>query len=398
MGNENSRSNNNYSSNNYPSNYSSNNYSSNNYSSNNYSSNNTNSAIQQYKQQNNSKEQNIQKLMRQFSLGREEAVEVLTSFNNDLSEAVAFCEWHEQDKKEKLRKQQEEERQRQAQLRLRQQQQQQEEERRRQMQLQVARRQQDDEPEDEAKEEQLEQFINLLASVVLIEKAGFDLASQENCDNIIAKLKKVKCEKSTMLRDGICIGISHLLKLKAVLMRLKAFADYKFVHIVLTDGEDTGSKTTVQELKQLFKMLNEEIGDACKTYFIGVRLDSQGTKDLKEIASLAGNAAEFLKCDDVGISDIFNHIQLQLVRRQEVAVIGNSQMAIVATRQNYGLELAVNHYLVLFTLDISGSMAGQRWKQVIESVSKFLQSMPSRDIFGILLFNDEIKIITGSSE
>jgi len=265
------------------------------------------------------------------------------------------------------------------------------------MQLQVAQTS-DANEDEENKEEQMEQFIALLASVVLIEKAGFDLASQENCDNIIAKLKTVKCENRTLLRDGICIGISHLLKLKAVLLRLKAFADYKFIHIVLTDGEDTGSTTTVAELKQLFTILNKEIGDACKTFFIGIQLDTQGTKELKEIVSLAGDAAEFHRCDDVGISDIFNRIQLQLVRRQEVAVIGNEQMAIVATRQNYGLQLAVNHYLVLFTLDTSGSMAGARWKQVVASVTAFLQSMPSRDIFGILLFNDKIRIVTGSEE
>jgi len=161
MGNENSKNNNN---NNYQ-------------SSSNYD---TNSAIQKYKQQNGDKEQKVRKLTSRYpNLSKQEASEILDSFNGNVDEALSFCEWHEKDKKEKQKKQEEEERKKRLevqQLRVRQQQQQQlqqqEEERRRQMQLQVAQTS-DANEDEENKEEQMEQFIALLASVVLIEKSGF---------------------------------------------------------------------------------------------------------------------------------------------------------------------------------------------------------------------------------
>jgi len=394
----------------------------NNYNKNNYNNNNNNGrqqAMQQYKQQQfNGKEHKIQKIIRQYpDITKQEASNMLDNFDGDVDQVLTFCQWYEKDKQDKTRKEkekrEEEERRRLYEQRLRvkqQRRQQEEEEKERRQQIQQLQLQRynnnnesnnndDNENNTANEEEQMKAFIQLMASAVLIERAGFDVANQENCENIIAKLKKTACKNRTLLRDGICTGIVHLLKLKAVLTRLETFSQYKFIHIVLTDGEDTGSKTSTSELSQIFEMLNKEIGDACKTYFIGIKLESQGTKEIKQIAQMGGDAAEFFNCnDDVGISSIFQRIQLQLVRRQEVAVIQHDDVAIIAARQNYGLELSVNNYLVLFTLDTSGSMAGGRWNQVVGSVSKFLESLSSRDIFGVLVFNDEIKIITGNEE
>jgi len=85
MGNENSKNNNN---NNYQ-------------SSSNYD---TNSAIQKYKQQNGDKEQKVRKLTSRYpNLSKQEASEILDSFNGNVDEALSFCEWHEKDKKRKTK-------------------------------------------------------------------------------------------------------------------------------------------------------------------------------------------------------------------------------------------------------------------------------------------------------
>ena len=47
-------------------------------------------------------------------------------------------------------------------------------------------------------------------------------------------------------------------------------------------------------------------------------------------------------------------------------------------------------------MDISGSMAGSKWRRVKKAVLLILNDLKPTDLFGIVLFNTNIKMITGA--
>jgi len=85
-----------------------------------------------------------------------------------------------------------------------------------------------------------------------------------------------------------------------------------------------------------------------------------------------GENAEYYSVDNASINNIFQRItvNLGLQERNEVAVISNFQTTGVFFQKTVQpvISLKVQYYAVLFNLDVSGSMAGQKWKSVCESV------------------------------
>lgn len=55
--------------------------------------------------------------------------------------------------------------------------------------------------------------------------------------------------------------------------------------------------------------------------------------------------------------------------------------------------MKVNHYIVLFTLDISGSMSNN-WGKVCNAVNGFLGNLGPNDLVMGITFNDKVKILT----
>ena len=212
------------------------------------------------------------------------------------------------------------------------------------------------------------------------------------------KLQNVRCGNQTALRDAVALGIKQMLDLKQHLTRLDAF-DHNFIHIVLTDGEDNKSQVTKNEFLALQYVLDREnFHQICKTIFIGVELNSQAERDLREYSILGGSQAEFTKCSAMDIESVFNHISIRLIQQTRVAAIQTNQGAMVIGARQNAVALGLNHFLVLFTLDISASMSATRWNAVKRAVRSLLNNLKSSDIFGIVLFNDTTKMITGAQD
>jgi len=66
-------------------------------------------------------------------------------------------------------------------------------------------------------------------------------------------------------------------------------------------------------------------------------------------------------------------ISLGLEKRQQVIGVANNQGAafLIHEEVNPFIALKLNNYAVLFNLDVSGSMSGQKWKNVCTSVDRF---------------------------
>ena len=186
------------------------------------------------------------------------------------------------------------------------------------------------------------------------------------------KLERTQCGNQTALRDAIALGITRMLKLKQHLTRLNAF-DHNFIHIVLTDGEDNQSKLKEAEFLALQHVLDrEDFHKICKTIFIGVNLNATAERDLRLYSILGGEHAQFEKCDTMDIESVFDHISINLIQRTRVAAIQTERGAVMFGSRERAAVLGLNHFLVLFTLDISGSMAGSRWNAVKRAVKSLL--------------------------
>lgn len=58
------------------------------------------------------------------------------------------------------------------------------------------------------------------------------------------------------------------------------------------------------------------------------------------------------------------------------------------------LSLKLQNFAVLLNLDVSGSMAGQKWRSVCSSVDKFIDYLGENDLVSALVFNDETKVLS----
>jgi len=232
-----------------------------------------------------------------------------------------------------------------------------------------------------------------LLSLAVVEECGFCIATPNNRQMILNRLQNVSPMGQTALRDAVIFGIQKMLALKVVIAKLGVI-QHKFVHIVLTDGCDTGSQCTLTDTQRIFYQLGREIGDICTTFFIGVGLGYSERAELQSIADLGGDACELYNCQDVQLSDVFDRIKIRVGIRRNIAMVTDGTNFIAAQQDQLYMQAEQQKFLVLFTLDKSGSMSGGRWRKVCMALNGFCQGMGGEDILGVILFNERVQCIT----
>ena len=102
------------------------------------------------------------------------------------------------------------------------------------------------------------------------------------------------------------------------------------------------------------------------------------------------------------IASIFNKIEISLGLKQDISMMGvtsqQGQAFLVKKEVNPYLQLSVKNFAVMFNLDVSGSMNGNKWSSVCASVSNFIGKLGNTDLVSGLVFNEEVKILTKISE
>jgi hypothetical protein len=111
-----------------------------------------------------------------------------------------------------------------------------------------------------------------------------------------------------------------------------------------------------------------------KTEFIGVDIspNSRDERELKAIAFLGGENADYHNCGIVNIGEVFKRISVNVGLLKTKVGVGISD----GTNTFIGVHCKVDPVLViekiryccLFTLDISGSNIGGRWNKVCNAV------------------------------
>lgn len=236
----------------------------------------------------------------------------------------------------------------------------------------------------------------------IMQQLGFEYADE--C-TLPLKLRNIKPNGSTSMRDAVMTGIKLILDLNNVLAKLGTNNVWNFVHIVLTDGEDNASKSTLNDSLNVMSLIKQKINvNALKTYFIGVDIKQNATasRELKSLAHNGGDNAEFLDVSGVEISQIFEKIKISLgiYQRTEVVGVQTQNFNLIAAQQKIDpvLLLKAQKYVVLFTLDMSGSMSGTKWNQVCESVSNFVKYLGKDDLVAGIVFNEKVLILLNQNQ
>jgi len=150
---------------------------------------------------------------------------------------------------------------------------------------------------------------------------------------VIRQLERVKCTGTTAMYDAV--SMATMINLRQLLADAEASAragvamDVHMV-VVLTDGEDNGSKTSVTEVTGVLHKLHKTLGN-CQTIFLGAGLNSDGEQALRRIVNGVGDEdCKFFAINQYDIVETFTKISITLeqIARVEQAVLTEEGLAI----------------------------------------------------------------------
>ena len=240
-----------------------------------------------------------------------------------------------------------------------------------------------------------ESLLGPTVGLMALKGLGFESAANST---LISKMRRIQPNGGTALRDSVIQGTSMMLQLYEILAKCEIAHVWNFVHVVLTDGEDTSSKESVSQTCELMRRISQVIPvQALKTWFIGIDLASGGASEIKTLVQSGGENAEFANVSDANIEQIFNQLTLKigLVHRTQArgAQFGDHYAIRVEQEEVAIMSVEEQHYVVLFNLDMSGSMTS-RWNKVCNSVNRFISQMGPGDLVAGLAFNTDVALIT----
>jgi len=221
-------------------------------------------------------------------------------------------------------------------------------------------------------------------------------------NNLLAKLCSIVPNGRTAMRDSLLAGISMILKLNQCLQQLGLAENWNFVHILITDGQDTASKASLQEAAGAMLAVGQRIPvSRCKTLIIGIDLgeDRKATAELLALRQFGGENCQIFEIGAVNIDELFNRIQVNLGVMRETSVgVAQSptgqRAVVIAQREQAVVQVSRTSFAVVFNIDISGSMQENgRYERVKRSVAQFLAKSPEDDLVAGICFNESVMLL-----
>jgi Mg-chelatase subunit ChlD len=84
-------------------------------------------------------------------------------------------------------------------------------------------------------------------------------------------------------------------------------------------------------------------------------------------------------------------LSLGIVTQTAIIGINDGENTALLAAQRKQLQIGVkrNNYLVMFTIDGSGSMSGNRWSNVRRAINMFIENLSEDDMISTIIFNDK---------
>ena len=215
-------------------------------------------------------------------------------------------------------------------------------------------------------------------------------------------LNQIQPTGGTAFRDALMGGCHMLINLHQFLQETGQGDTWNLVHVILTDGDDAGSKTSLMDAVKVMYVIGQLVNvKMLKIIFIGVGVSQKAQQEMQLLAKAGGENAEYYSANDANIGAIFQRItvKLGLEKRRNIIGVANNQGAAFLVRDeiNPFLHIEQQSFAVLFNLDVSGSMSGQKWSSVVQSVSRFTNFLGDNDIIAAMVFNHEAKLLANMS-
>jgi len=238
----------------------------------------------------------------------------------------------------------------------------------------------------------------LQLAAALLSQLGFETVGS---NTVMARLNSITPSGGTVMRDALLAGVSLILNLNSALMQIGEAERWNFVHILITDGQDSGSKSTLEDAAGAMYLIGQTIPvSRCKTIIIGIDLENspQAAAELVIVSRIGGENCQIYEIGSVNISDLFNRIQVELGMTRQTGVglvqTASGQRAVVVAQHDQAvMRVSRTSFAVVFNIDISGSMKGSRYQRVKESVAHFLANTPADDLVAGLCFNSSVMML-----
>jgi len=243
-----------------------------------------------------------------------------------------------------------------------------------------------------------EALLRAGVGLAVLEGLGFESAP---ASGLGSKILTLQPDGGTSMRDSLIQGIQMMLQLHQILAQCGIAGHWNFVHVVITDGDDTSSHSSLQEAAAIMELIGRTIpARMLKTWFIGVDIENsyKAIQEIGTLVSRGGGNAQFAKISANNMDQIFTQlrINLGLIQHTQVRGVQVGDQALIGVRQQDYAVVTVEeqHYVVLFNLDASGSMSGSRWNSVCRCVNEFIKNLGPEDLVAGLAFNTQVIHLT----
>ena len=225
----------------------------------------------------------------------------------------------------------------------------------------------------------------------VLKRLGF-----EDCkrNSLFQKLSALNPTGRTALRDSLLIGLQIVYKIYEELKNKSTTDDYNIIHIVITDGGDTCSKTSETQIESFLKAWNQKFGNSlCQTVLVGIALNANTNRDLNKLCIYGGESFRTFNVENDNISEIFKRISIELGMVSETAIAYNQQGVFMVNKKTPFMIMKKKKVALLLNLDFSSSMKGFRWTSLIKNAYNFVNDLTPGDLLTSIIFNDEVKIL-----
>jgi len=121
----------------------------------------------------------------------------------------------------------------------------------------------------------------------------------------------------------LVLGCNLMLEIYGVLQKLGTASHWNFVHVVLTDGDDCSSKTSLEDCLKIMYVIGQLISvSTLKIIFIGVNAPQQASREMQALAQVGGENAKYYNVDNADIEEIFAKIRVGLGIQKKQTVVG----------------------------------------------------------------------------